>query len=57
VLFFIILDYCFYFWSGRKDSNNVDNKMSKGIPGIHHVTAGTSNPQRNIDFYISILGL
>jgi hypothetical protein len=41
----------------KRDSNNVDNKMSKGIPGIHHVTAGTSNPQRNIDFYISILGL
>ena len=31
--------------------------MSKGIPGIHHVTAGTSNSQWNIDFYISILGL
>jgi hypothetical protein len=41
----------------KRDSNNVDNKMSKGIPGIHHVTAGTSKPQRNIDFHISILGL
>jgi hypothetical protein len=24
--------------------------MSKGVFGIHHVTAITSNPQRNIDF-------
>jgi hypothetical protein len=30
----------------KRDSNNVDNKISKGIPGIYHVIAGTSNPQR-----------
>ena len=30
---------------------------SKGIFGIHHVTAITSNPQRNIDFYTGTLGL
>jgi glyoxalase family protein len=31
--------------------------MSKGIFGIHHVTAITSDPKRNIDFYTSNLGL
>lgn len=31
--------------------------MSKDIFGIHHVTAITSDPQRNIDFYTGILGL
>ena len=31
--------------------------MNKGIFGIHHVTAITSNPQRNIDFYTGDLGL
>jgi glyoxalase family protein len=39
----------------RTKSNN--KKMSKGIFGIHHVTAITSDPQRNIDFYTNILGL
>lgn len=27
------------------------------IPGVHHVTAIAGDPQRNIDFYTSILGL
>jgi glyoxalase family protein len=27
------------------------------IPGIHHVTAIASNPQRNLDFYTRVLGL
>jgi glyoxalase family protein len=27
------------------------------IPGLHHVTAIASNPQRNLDFYIRVLGL
>jgi glyoxalase family protein len=31
--------------------------MDKGIPGIHHVTAIASDPQRNLDFYTSVLGL
>ena len=31
--------------------------MSKDIFGIHHVTAITSDPQRNIDFYANNLGL
>jgi len=31
--------------------------MNKDIFGIHHVTAITSDPQRNIEFYTGILGL
>lgn len=32
-------------------------RMSKEIPGIHHVTAIAGEPQRNIDFYVRLLGL
>lgn len=31
--------------------------MNKQIPGIHHVTALASDPQRNVDFYTNTLGL
>ena len=31
--------------------------MKKQIPGIHHVTALASDPQRNVDFYTHTLGL
>src|SRR5947209_686520 len=31
--------------------------MSTGIGGIHHVTAIASDPQKNIDFYVGVLGL
>jgi glyoxalase family protein len=31
--------------------------LTADIQGIHHVTAISSNPQRNIDFYTKILGL
>jgi len=31
--------------------------MNKKIPGIHHVTAICGDPQANIDFYTSILGI
>jgi len=31
--------------------------MKKQIPGIHHVTAIASDPQRNVDFYTTVLGL
>jgi glyoxalase family protein len=37
---------------GRKQKH-----VNKGIFGIHHVTAITSDPQRNIDFYSNNLGL
>jgi glyoxalase family protein len=28
-----------------------------GMPGIHHVTAICGDPQRNVDFYVGLLGL
>ena len=31
--------------------------MRKDLLGIHHVTAITSDPQRNVDFYTGVLGL
>jgi len=33
------------------------NNNQRGVVGIHHVTAITSDPQRNIDFYTGNLGL
>jgi glyoxalase family protein len=36
---------------------NRDRTASKGIFGIHHITAITSDAQRNIDFYTNSLGL
>jgi glyoxalase family protein len=27
------------------------------IPGIHHITAIASDPQRTLDFYTEVLGL
>jgi glyoxalase family protein len=38
----------------EKSSNSTNNK---GVFGIHHVTAITGNPQRNIQFYVDNLGL
>lgn len=34
-----------------------NNNLNKGVYGIHHVTAITSKPQKNIDFYTGELGL
>jgi glyoxalase family protein len=31
--------------------------MEKKITGLHHVTAIASDPQRNLDFYVGVLGL
>ncbi len=31
--------------------------MENSVLGIHHVTAITDDPQRNIDFYVGVLGL
>ena len=31
--------------------------MTAPLPGIHHVTAIASDPQRNVDFYTGVLGL
>jgi glyoxalase family protein len=38
-----------------KSGNSTNNY--KGVLGIHHVTAITGDPQKNIDFYTNILGL
>ncbi len=38
-------------------NNKNNNSTNKGIFGIHHVTAITSDPQRNADFYSGDLGL
>jgi len=40
-----------------KSNGNNYNMSNKGVFGIHHVTAITSDPQRNIDFYANDLGL
>jgi len=32
-------------------------KMENRIPGLHHVTAIASDPQRNLDFYVGLMGL
>jgi glyoxalase family protein len=34
-----------------------DSPVNKGVFGLHHVTAITSDPQKNIEFYTNILGL
>lgn len=31
--------------------------VAKKILGLHHVTAIASDPQRNLDFYVGLLGL
>jgi glyoxalase family protein len=31
--------------------------MSFRVPGIHHITAICGDPQRNVDFYVGVLGL
>ena len=41
--------------AARKKSN--DSLSNKGVFGIHHVTAITGDPQRNIEFYANNLGL
>jgi glyoxalase family protein len=41
----------------KERSNNSTHTKNKDIFGIHHVTAITGNPQRNMEFYINNLGL
>ena len=40
-----------------KTKKSSPDSMNKGVFGIHHVTAITSDPQGNIDFYANNLGL
>jgi glyoxalase family protein len=41
----------------KKKDDLREEGVNKGIFGIHHVTAITSDPQRNINFYANNLGL
>jgi glyoxalase family protein len=41
----------------KRTNREEKNHNQRGVLGIHHVTAITSDPQRNIDFYTSNLGL
>ncbi len=41
----------------KKKDDRREEGVNKGIFGIHHVTAITSDPQRNINFYANNLGL
>jgi hypothetical protein len=40
-----------------KSNKNQSDNTKGDILGIHHVTAITSDPQKNIDFYANNLGL
>ncbi len=31
--------------------------MNKLVAGMHHITALATDPQRNVDFYVGVLGL
>src|SRR2546429_6882441 len=44
-------------WLRRSDRHGREDAMDREIPGIHHVTAITGNPQQNVDFYTGVLGL
>ncbi len=44
------------FASGNRSEFRV-TAMDKKIAGLHHVTAIASAPQRNVDFYVGLLGL
>ncbi len=43
----------------EKGLTSEPNKLSvmDKIRGLHHVTAIASDPQRNLDFYVGLLGL
>ncbi len=41
----------------KKTNVKEKNHSQRDVLGVHHVTAITSDPQRNIEFYIDVLGL
>ena len=41
----------------NKSNNETNKNGQKDVLGIHHVTAITTDPQKNIDFYTQLLGL
>jgi glyoxalase family protein len=42
---------------GRSQTGATSHPASGGLLGIHHVTAIAGDPQRNLDFYVGIMGL
>src|SRR5438046_8612879 len=40
-----------------RDRSKNGVSMNLSITGLHHVTAIASDPQRNLDFYVGLLGL
>ena len=38
-------------------SNRLDEENDMKLEGIHHITAITADAQRNVDFYVGLLGL
>src|SRR5438093_10757540 len=40
-----------------RDRSKNGHNMNLSITGLHHVTAIASDPQRNLDFYVGLLGL
>ena len=36
---------------------NPTTTQTRSIPGIHHITAITTDAQKNIDFYTGVMGL
>jgi glyoxalase family protein len=41
----------------KNDLGHIFQQIKFPITGLHHITAITSNPQKNLDFYAGILGL
>src|SRR5947207_14365575 len=40
-----------------RDRSKNGHSVNLSITGLHHVTAIASDPQRNLDFYVGLLGL
>src|SRR5688572_20487706 len=41
----------------RRTAGRIGTMTTPSIPGIHHITAIAGDPQRNLDFYTTVLGL
>ena len=41
----------------RRTAGRIGTMTTPSIPGIHHITAIAGDPQRNLDFYATVLGL
>jgi glyoxalase family protein len=42
---------------GHSRDGSTNHPVSPGLLGIHHITAIAGDPQRNVEFYVGILGL